>query len=334
MRLRLSILGLISAAILWFAPQTYGQEAKPAVVVGTGGLSGVYYPVGKALCDMLNRGRAMHGLSCRADSTGGSVDNIERLRSGQANVAIVQSDILYYAVNGYGPFKDKGPDAQLRAIVALHPETFTVLARADSGIRTLEDLPGKRINIGNPGSGQNTFFGLVMKVMGWTPATFLALTEKPADEQAAALCAGEVDAIVFVAGHPNAAIKSAASNCATNLVDIHNDPIDKLVSAYPYFSASVIPGDKYPGSPTAIHSFGVYAVLATRADVADDTIGKLTQVLFNGFSDLKFSHPALSSLTPQGMVQPTPASAHPAVKAFVEQSTDLGQYMQISPAKR
>lgn len=330
---RLFGLALLSAVFFTSAP-LHAQDASRSVTIGTGGKSGVYFPVGSTICDMLRRSQAEHGIVCRADSTGGSVDNVNKIKSGELNFGLVQSDILFYAVNGFGPFKEVGPNTDLRTVVALHNETFTVLARADAGIGSFDDLKGKRVNIGNPGSGQRTFLELLMRMKGWGMDAFAKTLEVPADEQAKALCGNEVDAIVYVAGHPNAAIKTAAETCATVLVSVHGEAVHKLIETYPYFATSTIPGGKYPGTPASVQSFGVNAVLVTSANVPDDVVYVLTQHLFNNFTDLKFSHAALSAMTPQGMVKNATSPVHPGAVRYIEQSTDLHKLMEVNPARR
>lgn len=312
--------------------------ASPAsasdIKIGTGGVSGVYYPVGTALCDLINRRFARASTGCVTLSTGGSVDNIERLRRGEINFAIVQSDILYYAANGFGPFKDKGPMQNLRSVIALHQESFTVLARADAGIHTFDDLKGKHVNVGNPGSGQRTFLELLMRVKGWTMDDFASSAVHPADDMVDALCSGEVDAIVYIVGHPNDAIRTAANTCATNLVDVHGAGAQALVKKYPYFGPTQIPGKYYPGSDSRTYSFGVRAVLVTTTEESNIVVGGLTKAVFNGFVDLKFSHAALSRLTPTSMVQGVIVPAHDATREFLDQSTDLSKYMNVKAAPR
>lgn len=305
-----------------------GAQASD-IKIGTGGVSGVYYPVGTAVCDLVNRGFSRASTGCVAISTGGSVDNIERLRRGEVNFAIVQSDILYYAINGFGPFKDKGPMGSLRSVVALHQEAFTVLARADANVRTFDDLRGKHVNIGNPGSGQRTFLDLLLLMKGWTLDDFASTAVHPADEQVDALCSGEVDAIVYMVGHPNDAIRTAANTCKTNLVEVFGPSVKALIEKYPYFGPSKIEGKYYPGSGLRTYTFGVRAVLVTTSATPVDTVKGATQALFNGFVDLKFSHAALSRLTPTAMVQGVTAPAHEGTRIFIEKSTDLSQFMNV-----
>lgn len=299
--------------------------------IGTGGLGGVYYPVGNALCDTINRRFVRDSTGCAAISTGGSVDNVERLRSGDVNFAIVQSDILFYALNGFGPFKDKGPMPELRSVVALHQESFTVLARADARIRTFADLKGKHVNIGNPGSGQRTFLELLMRVKGWTLDDFASTAVHPADDLGDALCSGEVGAVTYMVGHPNDTIRETAAKCPTNLVEVFGPGAKHLMEKYPYFGPTVIPGKHYPGSPSRTRSFGVRAVLVTTTAMPEDVAKGVTQAIFNGFVDLKFSHAALARLTPTAMVQGVVVPAHDGTRLFLEQSTDLTKFMDVRP---
>lgn len=318
---------LLVAVLAVHTHPVQAQNASQTVAIGTAGKSGVYSPVGTAICEIMQRGKVKHGLSCHIDNTGGSVDNIEKMQSGALNFAIVQSDILYYAVNGFGPFKGHGPDPKLRSVSSLHTEAFTVLARADASIRTFDDLQGKRVNVGNVGSGQRTFLDLLMRVKGWGKDAFAARLELPADEQAQALCDNKVDAIVYVVGHPNASIKNATKACETVLVNVKGPAVQKLVDTYPYFVPTKIPGGKYPGSPSTTRTFGVTAVLITASDTPEVMVNELTKTIFNNLTDLKFSHAALFDLTPTGMVNSATAPFHPGALRFIEQSTNLGERM-------
>jgi len=325
-----SLLMALFTALLAF-PQL-GHAQDKAITIGTGGTSGVYYPVGGAICSILQRGKATHGLTCSAESTGGSVDNVERLRAGTLDFALVQSDVLFYAFNGFGPFKGKGPNTTLRSVVSLHTEAFTVLARADAGIRTFDDLRAKRVNIGNEGSGQRTFMELLLRVKKWDADAFVS-SQLPADQQAQALCANQVDAIVYVVGHPNGSIKQATASCDTILVNVYDDDVKKMIETYPFFVPATIPG-KYPGNPATTHTFGVTANLATTANSPDNVVFEMTRTLLNSFTDLKFSHTALFDLTPTAMVNRTTTPMHPGAMRFIKQSTNLSERMKVRPAPR
>ena len=128
--------------------------AEEFITIGTGGVTGVYYPTGGAICRLVNKGRKDHGIRCSVESTGGSVYNINTIRAGELEFGVAQSDWQYHAYNGSSQFESDGPFEDLRAVFSVHPEPFTVVARADSGIKNFDDMKGKRVNIGNPGSGQ------------------------------------------------------------------------------------------------------------------------------------------------------------------------------------
>ncbi|MHA1537910.1 MAG: TAXI family TRAP transporter solute-binding subunit, partial [Alphaproteobacteria bacterium] len=187
-------------------------QAKTFVKIGTGGQTGVYYQVGQAICRLVNRDSAKNDINCTAPSTGGSVANLNALRAGELSMGVAQSDWQYHAYNGTSKFKSKGPFKDLRAVFSVHPEPFTVVARKDSGIKTFTDLKGKRVNIGNVGSGQRGTMEVVMGKLGWTMGSFKLATELKSSEQAKALCDNKVDAIVFTVGHPNGSIKEATTS--------------------------------------------------------------------------------------------------------------------------
>ena len=177
--------------------------ADQYVTIGTGGVTGVYYPTGGSICRLVNKDRASHGVRCTVESTGGSVYNINTIRAGELDLGVAQSDWQYHAYNGTSKFADAGAFTDLRAVFSVHPEPFTVVARADSGIRDLMDLKGKRVNIGNPGSGQRGTMEVLMEALGWDKSTFALASELKSSEQSKALCDNKIDAMVFTVGHPS-----------------------------------------------------------------------------------------------------------------------------------
>lgn len=302
------------------------------ITIGTGGVSGVYYPTGVKLCELINTNEGRHGIHCSTKSTAGSVANAQQIRAGAYDFGIVQSDVQFYALKGYGPFKQQGPDHKLRAVISLHPEPFTLIARADANIRSLDDLVGKRVNIGNPGSGQRTSMDLVMRAKGWTKGAFALTTELPSDEQSAALCANEIDAIVMTVGHPNPDIKKDLMTCGAVLVNVDGPAIQRLIKKYPYYSQMLIPGRAYPGSSLSTRTFGVSATLVTSSDTPERVVNELLQALFNNFTDFKFSHPALFSLVPADMQKNgLTAPLHVGSKNYFKRAADLSKLLKIKP---
>lgn len=272
------------------------------ITIGTGGKTGVYYSVGGVICELLNRNRMDHGIRCVAESTDGSAANLRDLRASRLTLALAQSDLQHYAYSGTGPFENVGPNRNLRSVFSLHAEPFTVVARRDSDINHVEDLKGKRVNIGNPGSGQRATMDMVMQAFGWHSDDFDIAAELTSEEQAQALCEDRVDAIVFTVGHPNKSIEDAISDCDAVLVPVTGEAIDRLVAKYPYYRKALIPGGMYPGNPLDIETFGVGATLVTTIGTDSTIIYQIVKSVFENFEEFKSLHPALATLKKQQMV--------------------------------
>ncbi len=273
------------------------------VTIGTGGVTGVYYPTGGAICRHVNRERERHGVRCTVESTGGSVYNINAMRSGELDLGIVQSDWQYHAMRGTSQFQAAGPFEGLRAVFALHSEAFTVVARRDANVKTFTDLKGKRVNVGNPGSGQRATVDVLLEAMGWTVKDFAAATELRPAEQSQALCDGKVDAIIYVVGHPNGAIQEATTACDTVVVAVEGAAVDKLVADNPYYAKTAIPGGMYRGSAEPVTTFGVKATLVATTRTSADVIYEVVKGVFDNFAEFKELHPAFTLLEPPQLVK-------------------------------
>ena len=295
---RLTIAGAVAAALM--APAAFAQDF---ITIGTGGVTGVYYPTGGAICRLVNKDRKDHGIRCSVESTGGSIYNINTIREGELEFGVAQSDWQYHAYNGSSRFEEQGAFEDLRAVFSVHPEPFTVVARADAGIETFEDLKGKRVNIGNPGSGQRGTMEVVMEAMGWTTDDFELATELKAAEQSAALCDNQIDAMVYTVGHPSGSIQEATTACDSVLVTVDNDVIRQLVEERPYYRMATIPGGMYRGNPDDVTTFGVGATFVTSAGVSEDAVYTVVKAVFENFEDFKGLHPAFAVLEMEQMVQ-------------------------------
>jgi TRAP transporter TAXI family solute receptor len=296
------------------------QDAS-VITIATGGVTGVYYPAGGGICRFVNRDRLDHGVRCAVVSSGGSLDNIAALRADTADFGVAQTDAAWNAANAEADFARQPPFDTLRAVFALHPEPFTLVARPDAGIGGLSDLPGKRVNIGNPGSGQRATMEVVMAAMGWTTADFAAATELPSGEQTQALCDGEIDAMVFAVGHPSASVQEATSACGAVLVNVTGAEIDALVADNPYYLAATIPGGLYRNNPDDIRTFGVGAVLVTTAEQPDDLVYLVTKSVFGNLDQFRGLHPAFGALdartmATQGLVVPL----HPGAERYFREA--------------
>lgn len=295
---------IVKISALAAAVMTSGMaSAQDFITIGTGSVTGVYYPTGGAICKLVNKDRKQHNVRCSVESTGGSIYNVNTMRAGELDFGIVQSDWQYHGYNGTSKFKDQGAYKKLRAVFSIHTEPFNIIARADSGINGVADLKGKRVNIGNPGSGDRATMGVVMDAMGWTNADFKLASELKGSERSQALCDNKIDAFVYVVGHPNGSIKEATTSCEAKLVPATGAAIDKVVADNPYYAKSTVPGGMYKGTNDDVNSFGVAATLVSSTEVSDDVVYALVKSVFENFNTFKRLHPAFANLKPENMVK-------------------------------
>jgi TRAP transporter TAXI family solute receptor len=306
-----------TAAALILAGGATAQERF--ITIGTGGQTGVYYVVGQSVCRLVNRNSADHGLKCTAPSTGGSIANINAIKAGDMDMGVAQSDWQFHAYNGSSDYEGDAFE-DLRAVFSVHPEPFTVVARADSGIETFDDLFGKRVNVGNPGSGQRATMDVVLEAMGRSMDDFSLASELKPAEQSAALGDNKVDAIVYTVGHPNGSIQEATSTVDADLVDVNNEAIQTLIAENPYYSSATIPGGMYSGNDEDTETFGVRATFVTSAEVPDDVVYETVKAVFDNFDRFKGLHPAFENLTPEEMVtEGISAPLHPGAERYYQE---------------
>jgi len=293
---------LLSASMSAIVAVSSTASAEEFVTIGTGGQTGVYYVVGGSICKLVNRGTKDHDIKC-THTTGGSVKNINGIRAGDLDMGVAQSDWQYHGYNGTAPkqFPD-GAFEDLRAVFSVHPEPFTVVARADSGIEKFEDLVGKRVNVGNPGSGARATMEVVMDAVGWSMDDFKLAAELKSSEQSQALCDNKIDAMVFTVGHPSGTIKEATTSCESKLIPVTGEAIDKLAGDNSFYSQTSIPGGMYTGTDADTPTFGVGATFVTSATVSEDTVYNIVAAVFDNFKRFKKLHPAFANLTEEEMI--------------------------------
>ena len=315
-KVKFTVIGAALAVLM-----TPAVMAEEFITIGTGGVTGVYYPTGGAICRLVNKGRKEHGIRCSVESTGGSVYNINTIREGELEFGVAQSDWQYHAYHGTSKFEAAGPFEDLRAVFSVHPEPFTVVARADSGITTFDDLKGKRVNIGNPGSGQRGTMEVLLEAKGWTIDDLALATELKASEQSAALCDNQIDAMIYTVGHPSGSIQEATTACESVLVTVGGPAVEKLIADNDYYRSATIPGGMYRGNDADVSTFGVGATFVTSANVSDDAVYAVVSAVFENFNDFKKLHPAFAHLVPQEMATAgLSAPLHPgAAKYYKEQ---------------
>ena len=278
------------------------QAEEKFITIGTGGQTGVYYVVGQSICQLVNRDTAKTQVKCNAPSTGASVANLNAIADKQMDMGIAQSDWQYHAYNGSSSFEGKKND-KIRAVFSLHPEPFTVMARDDSGIKTFDDLKGKRVNVGDPGSGTRATMNVILKEKGWSDKDFKVASELKPSEMASVMCDNNLDAITYNVGHPNGALKEAAASCNAHLVPVTGEAIDKLVADHSYYAKATIPGGLYKGTDNPVETVGVYATLVTSSDVEEDKVYAVVKAVFDNFDRFKRLHPAFANLKEEEMIK-------------------------------
>jgi TRAP transporter TAXI family solute receptor len=291
------------------------------VTIGTGGVTGVYYPTGGAISRMVNKNFKEYGIKATVESTAGSVYNINSVLSGDLDFGIAQSDRQYQAVKGLSEWAEIGPQEKLRSVFSIHPEAITLIVSDKSGIETIDDLVGARVNLGNPGSGQLQNSRDVLSAFGLSEdmlkSEYVKAIEAPGLVQDK-----RMDAFFYTVGHPNENIKEATSGLVkVHIVPIQGAPIDALLETLPYYDKAIIPHDYYELSTNTedIPTIGVKATLITSEDVSDDIVYAFTKEVFENFDEFKTLHPAYGTLTKESMLKGLSAPVHPgALKYYKE----------------
>ena len=301
-RIALSTFAAAVAAGAFMASASVATAQNQFITIGTGGVTGVYYPTGGAICRLVNRGRKEHKIRCSAESTGGSIYNINTIRAGELDFGVAQSDWQYHAYNGTSKFKDAGAFKDLRAVFSVHPEPVTVLARGDAGISNVTDLKGKRVNIGNPGSGTRGTWEVMESALGWKRGDLKLASELKSSETGQALCDNKIDAYFWLVGHPSALTQETLASCNAILSNVTGPAIDKLVADNSYYRTATIPAGMY-NNKNDVTTFGVGATFVTSARVPENVVYVVVKAVFENFDRFKKLHPAFRNLKPEEMIK-------------------------------
>ncbi len=307
--------------VLWFL-SINATAATQYARIGTGSVKGVYYPTGAVIARMVNTTRSEHGIRVTIQSTDGSVFNINAVVAGELEFGIAQSDRQYQAVQGLAEWTDSGSQDSLRAICSLYSETITVLAAADSGIVTIKDLFGKIVNIGEAGSGQHQNAIDVLTAVGIDYHKDITAEQQNPAIAPKLLQDGRIDAFFYTVGHPNEAVREAASGRVhTRFIPIEGPEIQNLLEEQPYYTEAVIPIALYPEVENTedVPTFGVKATLVTSLNVPDDMVYHVTKAIFENLNTMKSLHTALSSLTQAAMLEGLSAPIHPGALKYYQE---------------
>ena len=298
-----------------------GKNKTQFVTIGTGGITGVYYPTGGAIARIVNQKKDQYHIRCTVESTGGSVFNVNAIMAGDLEFGVVQSDRQFQAVKGLAEWAEKGPQPDLRAVFSIHPESVTLVAAVDANIKDIRDLKGKRVNIGNPGSGQRQNSIDALEAVGIDYEKDLIAESVKAAEAPGLLQDGRIDAFFYTVGHPSGAIKEATAG-ARKVRFVSITGVDSLFEKYPYYAPSFVPVNLYPGAQNDkdVPTFGVKATFVTSAKTPDNVVYAITKEVFDNFDDFKKLHPAYAVLTKEGMLKGLSAPIHPGAMKYYKEA--------------
>lgn len=298
-----------AVALILTVAEADAQGKRRFIAIGTGGPTGVYFVTGNAICQMVHKGAAegrksgrKHGIRCSAPSTGGSNYNIGQIKAGELDFGVAQSDWQYHAYNGSNRYKGKG-FKKLRAVFSVHPEPFQIIVGKNSNIKAWNDLKGKRVNIGNPGSGQRGTMEVLMKAHGINKSAFKVATELTSTEQSKALCDGKIDAYGYTVGVPNAGVAIATDGCGAKIINLNSGVEKKLVGQNPFYAFARIPKGTYKTSDTDVMTFGVKATFVTSADTPGGVVYEVVRSVMENIADFRKLHPAFRTLDPKQMIK-------------------------------
>lgn len=297
-------------------------SAKTFVTIGTGGVTGVYYPTGGAISRMVNNKAKEYAIKATVEATSGSVYNINAVLSGELEFGVAQSDRQYQAYHGLAEWSAQGPQTELRSVFAIHPEAITLIAAQHSGVEKVADLQGKRVNIGNPGSGQLQNSIDVLTASGVKLEAIHAEQVK-AVEAPSLLQDEKIDAFFYTVGHPNGNIKEATSGrIKVRIVPIQGAGIDALLKKYSYYAKALIPVAFYPNAANSedIESVGVKATFVASKKLDAAIVYAITKEVFANLDEFKTLHPAFAVLTKENMLQGLSAPIHPGALKYYQEA--------------
>ena len=304
---------LLAAAPAWAEPYR--------LAIATGGVTGIYYQIGAAICRLLRDHPPAHAIDCRTEGSAGSIANLLSLGQDEVPLALAQADSLHDAVTGTGGFANRPPDTRLRALFSPVVETFLVLSRAGDSATQIADLKGHRVNIGPPASGTEVTFRQLMAARGWSDTDFTALLGIRSSQQAAALCGGRVDAIAFVAANPVPVVQEATFSCAARLLPLDQKFTNMIIEHHPYYVPATVPGGVYPNNPQPTPTIGVRGVVVASAATPDELVYEVTRTVFKNVAELRTLHLAFADVVADEMLhQCMFAPIHPGAARYYREA--------------
>lgn len=307
---------VLSASV---SPASHAEEARRFFRIGTGGLTGVYYPIGKLIASGLtepDKGNGgVRGLVGVAQNSAGSIENVRAVVTGEIDAGLVQADVAAWAFQGEHVFAgDKSPRV-LRAVASLYPEKFQIVTRRDANIHQISKLRGKRISIDEIGSGTLSVMRIVLEAHGLTEKDLLPVYLKPVFTQDK-MVSGELQGFVMMAGIPMEAV-TRISDIGISLVPIAPEIASRISARYPYLVPGEIPAEAYPGIP-ATPTLQVYALLVVSSETPEELVYAVTTALWSKrtLSLLNEGHPQGKMITLKTALDGVSIPVHPGAERF------------------
>lgn len=296
------------------------NQTKSNLILATGGTSGTYYPLGGAMAQIWNS--KITNMNVTAQSTGASAENLRLLNKGEAELGIVQNDVMDYAFNGIASFEGEKL-SNFSVIATLYPEVVQIAATTESGIKTIEDLKGKRVSVGDAGSGVEFNSQQILEIYGLT-FDDIKKSNLSFKESGDGLQNGTLDACFITAGVPNAALQELAMSRELVLIPIDQEHADTLIEKYGYYTQTIIPKDTYKDVTEDISAVSIKATLAVNKKVSDDVAYNITKALFENLDELGSAHAKGKEISLEEAVKGISVDIHPgALKYYKEKGLDL-----------
>ena len=328
MRLFKFVLFIFAFIGLVIAIPVVSHSAPKVLTIGTGRMMGSYYPTGLAIANVVNKKQSSNGFRLEVMETGGSVFNVNAVMNGEIDFGMIQADNQFHAINGLDDWKDAGPQKDLRSIFGTYVESLTLVASDDSGVKTLNDLKGKRVDIRPSDSGvrKNAIDALRIAGLDWEKD--IVAFEEETFNGPKLLLDGQIDAFFHTVGHPSKAIMFATTNVKrVRIIPIIG--VEKIISEKPYYLKSIIPMKFYRGALNNkdVETFGMKATFATTSNLPDDVVYAITKAIYEDFSSFQRYTEVLNTVSKQGLLEGLTAPLHPGAARYYN---EIG--LQIPPS--
>lgn len=310
----LSFLAIIMSLVLVIAGCGSGNSTSQ-LTLATGGTSGTYYALGSGITKVLNEKAK---LNSNNQSTGASVENLRLISNGEVQIAFTQSDILNYAVNGTEMFKSQGPVKNVKALANLYPETIQIVVPANSPIKTIQDLKGKRVSVGAGGSGTELNAKQILEIYGLKFEDF-QVQRLSFGDSVGAIKDGKLDAAFVTAGTPTAAVTELGATNGVRILEVDDAHFQKLKEKYPYYTQVTIPAKTYKGQDMDVKTVAIQAMLVVPAELDEATVYNITKTLFDNLDMLAAVHSKGKEVKLENALNGITVDIHPgALKYFHE----------------